>query len=48
MIKLSYIGHAGWCIEGNTMMCPLHNWKFNMDTDEYITSDKYCLSIEEV
>ena len=35
-------------IEGNTMICPLHNWKFNMDTGECITSDKYCLSVEEV
>ena len=34
-------------IEGNILTCPLHNWKFDMDTGKCITSDKYCLSIEE-
>lgn len=35
-------------IEGNILTCPLHNWKFNLDTGKCITSDKYCLAIDEV
>ena len=34
-------------IEGNTITCPLHNWKFNLETGKCMTSDKYCLTIEE-
>jgi UDP-MurNAc hydroxylase len=35
-------------LEGDILTCPLHNWKFDLNTGECITSDKYCLSIEDV
>ncbi len=35
-------------IEGNTLTCPLHNWKFDLETGKCLTSDEYFLSIEEV
>ena len=34
-------------IEGNEIVCPLHNWRFNLNTGKCITSDKYCLAIDE-
>jgi UDP-MurNAc hydroxylase len=35
-------------VEGNTITCPLHNWKFDLDTGNCLTSDNYCLSVDEV
>ncbi len=34
-------------IEGDTLICPLHNWKFDLKTGKCLTSDEYFLSIEE-
>jgi len=35
-------------VEGNKIICPLHSWKFDLDSGNCLTSDKYKLRIEEV
>ena len=35
-------------IKGNVITCPLHNWKFDLETGKCLTSDEYFLTIEEV
>jgi len=35
-------------LEGDVLICPMHNWKFDLNTGKCLTSDKYCLSIDEV
>jgi len=34
-------------IKDEVLTCPLHNWKFDLQTGKCLTSDEYCLSVEE-
>ena len=35
-------------LDGETLTCPLHKWKFDLKTGKCLTSDSYCLSVEDV
>ena len=35
-------------LSGDTLTCPLHNWKFDLKTGKCLTSDKYSLTIQDI
>ena len=38
---------AGYVDEDDNLVCPLHNWKFNIKTGECVDKKDYCIKIQE-
>ena len=38
---------AGYVDEDDNLVCPLHNWKFNIKTGECVDKKGYCIKIQE-
>jgi len=36
-------GFAGGSLEGNVVVCPCHDWRFNLDSGEYEENPSYVL-----
>jgi UDP-MurNAc hydroxylase len=35
-------------LDGDLLICPMHNWKFDLNTGECLTSDNFSLSVEDM
>lgn len=38
---------AGYVDEDNNLVCPLHNWKFNLETGECVDKKDYCIKVQK-